>query len=123
MRKKIAKQIKSISEYDSQRETGVLLEEMNKGIKIIAEQHGGIVKRLDNIESKLGSVESKLGSLESKLGSLESKLGFVGSKLGSVESELGSIKMAVMEVDSKLTISISRNDERFRKIEEKLCLN
>src|SRR3989338_191051 len=95
MRRKITKETNPASEYDSQRETRVLLEDMNKGIKIIAEQHGDVVKRLDSIDSEIGLIKS----------------------------DVGSIKLEVMEVDNKLTINISRNDERFRKIEEKLCLN
>ena len=116
MRRKITKETNPASEYDSQRETRVLLEGMNKGIKIIAEQHGDVVKRLDSIDSEIGLIKSDVGSIKLELGSVK-------SDLKSVKSELGSVKMAVMEVDNKLTINISRNDERFRKIEEKLCLN
>ena len=130
MRRKITKETNPASEYDSQRETRVLLEDMSKGIKIIAEQHGDVVKRLDNIDSEIGLIKSdvgfiklELGSVKSRLGSVESELGSVKSELGSVKSELGSVKRAVMEVDNKLTISISHNEERFKKIEEKLCLN
>ena len=116
MRRKITKETNPASEYDSQRETRVLLEDMNKGIKIIAEQHGDVVKRLDSIDSEIGLIKSDVGSIKLELGSVK-------SDSVSIKSELGSVKMAVMEVDNKLTINISRNDERFRKIEEKLCLN
>ena len=53
MKKKPSKQTLPTFEYDSQRESRVLLEEMDKGIKTIGEQHGTIVKRLDNIEPNL----------------------------------------------------------------------
>ena len=123
MRRKITKETNPASEYDSQRETRVLLEDMSKGIKIIAEQHGDVVKRLDNIDSEIGLIKSDVGFIKLELGSVKSRLGSVESELGSVKSELGSVKRAVMEVDNKLTISISHNEERFKKIEEKLCLN
>ena len=94
-KKKDTKPAKSSSEYDSQRETRVLLEEMNQGIKTVGEQHGGIVKRLDNIESKLGQHDQELQIIK--------------SVVQSNNSELKSVKLAVKDAD-----------DRTQRIEKKL---
>ncbi len=141
MQKKTIKSAKSSAEHDSIRETRVLLEEMNQGIKMIGEQHGSIVKKLeehdkrfDTMESELiivktglGIVKSELGTVKTDLGIVKFELGTVKTDLGTVKSELKSVKMAVMEVDakvnklnSKLDINISQNEERFKRIETKL---
>ncbi|MBU4189797.1 MAG: hypothetical protein KJ886_02200 [Candidatus Thermoplasmatota archaeon] len=86
-------------EYDSERETRVLLENMNKNIGLIAEQHGEI----------------------------KADIGEIKSRLGNVESELGTVKMAVMEnsrkidrVEKKLDTNIDNHEKRITKIEEKI---
>ncbi|MFH1442038.1 MAG: hypothetical protein ABIH18_08385 [Candidatus Omnitrophota bacterium] len=134
MQKKTTKPAKSSAEHDSIRETRVLLEEMNQGIKMIGEQHGSIVKKLeehdkrfDTMESELIIVKTDLGAVKTDLGAVKSDLGAVKTDLGTVKSELKSVKMAVMEVDakvnkldSKLDTNISQNEERFKRIETKL---
>lgn len=92
MKKKTTKAISPTSEYDSQRETKVLLEEMNKGIKTIGEQHGTIVKRFDNIDSQLNSVKMAVMEVDAK----------------------------VSKLNTKLDTNISQNEERFKRIETKL---
>ncbi|MBU4305576.1 MAG: hypothetical protein KJ893_08180, partial [Candidatus Omnitrophica bacterium] len=66
----MAKQKKPTPEYDSQRETRVLLEQMNKSICLIAEQQGTIKQEI---------------------------VGEIKSELEAVKSELDTVKMAVME--------------------------
>lgn len=41
-----------------------LLENMNEGIQLIAEQHGGIVTRLDGIDGRLDTLEEKVDCLQ-----------------------------------------------------------
>lgn len=96
MKKKTIKPTKSTPEYDSQRETRVLLEEMNHGIKTIGEQHGTIVKRLDNIESELNSV--KMAVMDN---SLETK----------------ALKTGQQEIKQKLDTVIADHEQRLQKLE------
>ncbi|MFH1778319.1 MAG: hypothetical protein ABH952_12350 [Candidatus Omnitrophota bacterium] len=86
-------------EYDSERETRVLLEQMNKSIGLIAEQHGTIQTDISEIKTDIGGVKS----------------------------ELETVKMAVMEnsrkidrVEKKLDTNIANHEKRITKIEEKV---
>jgi len=93
---------------DSDRETRVVLERMETGIKVIAEGHSGIMSSLDRMDGRMDKIEGRLGS---------------------VESELHTVKMVVFDIDSRLTkvenkldVSIGQNEGRFRQIEKKLAL-
>ena len=107
---KSTKQAKLTPEYDSQRETRVLLEEMNQGIKTIGEQHGSIVKRLDNIESKFSQHDQ------------ESQI--IKSVVQTNSSELKSVKLAIKDIDDrtqriekKLDVVTTDHEQRLQKLE------
>lgn len=110
MKKKTAQKTKPTPGYDSQRETRVLLEEMHHGIKTIGEQHGSIVKRLDNIESKLSQHDQELEIIK--------------SVVQANNSELKSVKLAVNDLDArteriekKLDVVTSNHEQRLQKLE------
>jgi len=112
-KKKTTKQAIAVREYDSQRETRVLLEEMHRGIETIGKQHGSMAARLDRIESKLSQQDQELQIIK--------------ANVHENTSELKSVKTAVMEIDAKVDklntkfdTNISQNEDRFNKIEEKL---
>ncbi len=41
-----------------------MLENMNEGIQLLAEQHGGIVSRLDGIDGRLDGIDGRLDKLQ-----------------------------------------------------------
>jgi len=141
MKKKLTKQTSPTSEYDSQRETRVLLEEMNKGIKTIGEQHGTIVKRLDNIEPNLGQRDqelqiikttahtikatvhanaSELNSVKMAVMEVDVKVNKLDTRLTSVEISVGGLEKCTERIEQKLDTTISQNEEKFKLIETKL---
>lgn len=83
---------KAILKDDSRLQTRVLIEEIRSEVKIVGEQHGAIVRRLDNIDSQLNSVKTAVMEVDAK----------------------------VNRVEKKLDTTISQNDERFKRIEAKL---
>ena len=105
MKKKAAKKIKPTPEYDSERETRVLLEEVGSDVKKIAEQVGS-------------------NSLELM------KLGKMEKDIVEVKSELGTVKIAVMENSRGIrensagirenSAGIRENSNRLDRIEKKL---
>ncbi|NQT22303.1 MAG: hypothetical protein HQ579_02575 [Candidatus Omnitrophica bacterium] len=98
MKKKATQKIKPTPEYDSERETRVLLEEVGSDVKKIAEQVGS-------------------NSLELM------KLGKMEKDIVEVKSELGTVKIAVMENSRGIrgnSAGIQENSNRLDRIEKKL---
>ena len=52
-----------------------LLESMNDGIKVISEQYGGVVARLDKIDDRLDRMETRMDGVETRLDNGEVELG------------------------------------------------
>ncbi|MBU4305546.1 MAG: hypothetical protein KJ893_08020 [Candidatus Omnitrophica bacterium] len=90
----MAKKKKTLPEYDSERETRVLLEQMNKSIGIIAEQHGETNKNINEIKSELETV--KMAVMENS-------------------ANIKAIKF-------KLDTNITNHDKRITHLEEKVVV-
>ena len=60
MKKKTIKK----EEVFSSGEVMSMLENMNEGIQLLAEQHGGIVSRLDGIDGRLDGIDGRLDKLQ-----------------------------------------------------------
>jgi len=108
--------MRTAKRFDFERETRVLLEDIQSGVKIIAEGHTGIISRLDRVEIRLGAVESELHTVKMVVFDLDSRLTKVEHRLTRVEDRLTA-------VDYKLDTSIGQNNERFAMIEKKLTLS
>lgn len=83
------------------RHIGVLKEDFDAKVKLIAEQYDSIIKRLDSHDGKFASIEERLGSHGVRLGSIENKLDSHGVRIASIEEKLTSIEknIEIMKVD------------------------
>ncbi|MFA5389285.1 MAG: hypothetical protein WC312_05970 [Candidatus Omnitrophota bacterium] len=68
------------------RHMGVLVEGLRSEIKVVAEQHGGIVNRLDNIDNKLGVMELDLNAIKGALFTFSHKLDNHEGRIYKLES-------------------------------------
>jgi len=55
---------KPTPEYDSQRETRVLLEEIRDQVKLVSEQHGSVMNKLEQHDGKFERMEQRFDRLE-----------------------------------------------------------
>ena len=105
--KKITQKNKEEKTYKSG-EVMSMLEHINDGIEIISEQHGEVVKRLDNLEVKVDNLEVKVDNLEVKFNNLE-------VKVDSMQEDVTEIKHKLSEkVDRE---EFNRLEKRFLKVE------
>jgi len=109
--------VKTTPQDDSQLQTRILLEEMNKGIKTIGEQHGTIVQRLDGIESKLSQHDQRFDKIESTLNSVKNAVMEVDTKVSKLEGRVGRIEDCVTKIDSKLETAVTNHEQRLQKLE------
>lgn len=86
-------------EYDSERETRVLLEQIRSEVKVVAEQHGSIREDLTTIKSELGTV--KMALMESSV-------------------NIKSVKVRQEKMDQKLDTALDNHEKRISKLEEKV---
>ena len=90
-------------EYDSGRETRVLLEAMHKDIKTVAEGHSTLNNKLDNIESELSTVKSELSTV--KAATMESS------------HRIKALETGQKEIKQKLDTVITDHEQRITKLE------
>jgi hypothetical protein len=56
------------------RHMGVLVEGLHSEVRLVAEQRGSIINRLDNIDNKLGAMELDLNAIKGALFTFSHKL-------------------------------------------------
>lgn len=81
-----------------------LLESMNDGIKVISEQYGGVVLRLDKIDARLDTMDDRLDKMDNRLGRLEVKV--------------DKLQDDMVEVKYELKNKVDRDD--FKKLEKRV---
>ena len=91
MPKKKDQGVKPTPTTDSGRETRVLLEDVRSELKIVAEGHTSIVKRLDKVEDTLEGVKGKLEQHDHRFDRVEGGLGRIEGQLGQLQKQVGSI--------------------------------
>lgn len=88
MKKKVIKK----GEVFSSGEVMSMLENMNEGIQLIAEQHGGIVGRLDGIDGRLDSIDGRLDGIDGRLDGIDGRLDGIDGRLDKLQDDVTDIK-------------------------------
>lgn len=118
MKKKSIRKSKPTPQYDSQRETRVLLEQIRSEVKTVAEQYGGVAKKLDKIDNKQQEHDSILFKLEMGLETVKSRVGTIDTKVDRIERELETIKLAIRDVDIRFGEKVTDYEKRLHKLEK-----
>ncbi len=105
MKKKTSKKTLPTPEYDSKREQTILLEDMRKDIKAIAEGHGVINQKLDDANTKLDDHGRRLDKVE--------------FEIQNIKSELMVVKLSVKDVDQR-TIKLEAGQQKLEAGQQKL---
>jgi chromosome segregation ATPase len=92
---------KPTPEYDSQRETRVLLEQIRSEVKAVAEQHGDVIKKFDVMEQRFDRVEQAL---------LENS------------TNITTLKQGQKRIEQKLDTTINNHEKRIHNLENKISV-
>jgi len=95
---KIKSMAKKTKEY-SITDFGVLLEDTNKTVNILAENHLDLVSRMDRIETKVDTLDTKVEELDTKVGILDTKVGILDTRVGDIETKLDTIDSRLRNVE------------------------
>lgn len=91
------------------RHAAVLMEHMTKEVKIVAEGHGILVKKIDRIESELSGVRKDIAIIKPIVAAN-------GKDSKEIKSGFHSMNMAIMETSHE----IKGHEKRIKKVEEKV---
>lgn len=112
VKKEAGKNKKTTPEYDSERETRVLLEQIRREVKVVAQQHGDIMKKLEQHDGKFERVEQRFDRLEMAV--MENNRDIKELKLQTKELKVGQ-----EEIKQKLDTAIDNHEGRISRLEEK----
>ena len=124
-------------EFDRERETRVLLEDMNHNIKLIAEGHiglndklDGLIGRFDNMEEKVNLIPVIYNALLEQRGvinELKTDVKIVKADVAQLKSDVAELKTDVAELKTdmkivksdvaEIKVTIKGHDQRFTKLE------
>lgn len=112
----MAKKNKKIfSEYDSGRETKVLLEEINSQIKIIAEQHGSVQQNVEEVKVELYGVNRRLDMVEVHIG-------IIKTDVAVLKTDVAELKVGQEKINNKLDSTFHNHEKRIQNLETKVML-
>lgn len=94
---------------NSEREIRVLLEDIRHSVKTVAESHGALSSKLNNIDERLSKIESTFFKNEWAIESIKNKVGTVDTKLDRIEN-------VVLDINN----GIKDHGKRVTKLEEKV---
>lgn len=105
------------------RHTTALMEHVTKEVKVVAEGHGILVKKIDKIKSDIGELKEDMAIVKpvvernsKDIQELKTDVQEVKKDIREVKSELHSMNMAIMETSHET----KDHEKRIKKIEEKV---
>ncbi|EKE21735.1 MAG: hypothetical protein ACD_7C00143G0007 [uncultured bacterium] len=79
---------KSTEQMYKPSEMMVMLESINDNVALIAEQHGGIISRLDGIDNRLDGIDNRLDGIDNRLDSIDDILGTMQIDISDIKYDL-----------------------------------
>jgi len=108
---------KSTPEYDSQRQQNVLLEEINKQVKTVAEGHSGLDRKIDKTNERLDDIDDRLQIISNTLSDHSNKFAEHEQRFDRIEMVLTDTNARVKKVEQKVDIIASDHEHRIQKLE------
>ena len=88
-----------------------MLEGMNDGIQVLAEQHSGIIGRLDGMDARFDKTDARFDKMDARFDNLE-------TKVDNLEIKVDSLQVDVTDIKHKLSQKVDLED--FQKLEKRL---
>lgn len=80
---------------DSERETRVLLEDIRQQVKIVAEGHGIIIKKLEDHDKKFEHIDQRFDVIETVLTDTNARVKSIEKKLDNHETRITKVEEKV----------------------------
>ena len=109
-------------EFDSQRETRVLLEEIHSEVKTVSEQHGSIMEKLQEHDQRFEKIDGRLDKIELKLIAHDAKFSNMDEKFSNMDAKFSNMDARFDRIEKVITGVMSDHETRIKKLEEKVTL-
>lgn len=119
-KKKPGEKVEYTPEYDSERETRVLLNRIGSDVKIVAEGHGTIIRRLDELDSELTSVKTAVMDNSRELTSVKKAVMDNSREIKDLKTDVKGLKTGQERIEQKLDTTLADHEQRLTKVEEKV---
>jgi len=93
LRVEFRKEMRGSSE-ELRRHMGVLVEGLRSEIRIVAEQHGGIVNRLDRIEAKLEEHDGRFDRIDLEFSAMKTALFDTSHRVDDHETRIKGLELS-----------------------------
>lgn len=91
-------------------EVGAMLENIDTNVRLLAESHGALDKRLERVEvevhgnsRRLDTLEIAVGISNDRIGHLENKVSLLDNKVSKLDDKVAKLDNRVTKLDDKLT--------------------
>ena len=101
--------------------TDILLEKVFDEVKLIGEQHGDIIKKIDGLDSRIDGLDGRIDSLDNRIDGLDSRIDSLDKSLNKRIDNLDiSLNRKIENLGNKLDNFIVETRENFKLIGEHL---
>ena len=109
------KRSKSTQEFDTGRETRVLLEQIHSEVKTVSEQHGSIMEKLQEHDQRFEKIAGRLDKIELNLIAHDGRFANMDARFSNMDARFDRIEKVITGV-------VSDHETRIKKLEEKVAL-
>ena len=95
-----------------------MLESMNDGIQVLAEQHSGIIGRLDGMDARFDKMDARFDKMDARFDKMDARFDKMDARFDNLETKVDSLQVDVTDIKHKLSQKVDLED--FQKLEKRL---
>ena len=95
-----------------------MLEGMNDGIQVLAEQHSGIIGRLDGMDARFDKTDARFDKMDARFDKMDARFDKMDARFDNLETKVDSLQVDVTDIKHKLSQKVDLED--FQKLEKRL---
>jgi len=82
--------------------TDILLEKVFDEVKLIGEQHGDIIKKIDGLDSRIDGLDGRIDSLDNRIDGLDNKIDSLDNRIDGLDGRIDSLDNRIDGLDSRI---------------------
>jgi len=108
---------KPTPEYDSQRQQNVLLEEMNKQLKTVAEGHSGLARNIEDIKATVNEHDRRFDRIEMVVTENRTDIKVLKAGQEELKTDVNRIETRLDTIEHKVDTVTTDHEHRIQNLE------